>query len=101
MICYQSVSRHKFRLLLTLLLALAVLALPALALAAKPGSPPGQDGLKPGTVIKNKGDSVSMTGAPYLTDPSNQHPREIALGFVRSQKQAFGRRRAFQQTRQC
>jgi len=89
-ISYQLQSR--FRLWISFCFTLVLLStfLPSLAVAAKPTDRPEDSGLALGAVVKSSGDRTNIRGGPYLTEPSNRHPGEIALGFVREHKQVFG-----------
>ena len=87
---YRAISTIKFRIFFGSLLLLMVFLLPAQAAAAKPESPPGQSGLKAGAMVTNKAKGTTITGGPFLTDPSSDHPRDIAYEFVRGQRKVFG-----------
>ena len=87
---YQSYPRFKSWIFSTFVLILLSAFSGPVASAEKPTAPPGNSGLKPGAIIKHKGNSTAITGGPFLTDPSKRHPREIATGFVREHKDVFG-----------
>ena len=89
-ISYQLKSSFKLWTALCFTLVLTGIFFPSLVVAAKPTDQPTNNGLALGAIVKNQGNRTSIQGAPYLTEPSNRKPQEIALDFVRKHKETFG-----------